>query len=41
MSEADRIALEHFQDLLEVLEDGDVETAKEWLRAAIRLLERS
>lgn len=26
--------------LLETLEAGDIETAKEWLRAAIKLLER-
>lgn len=31
---------EHLKSLLEALDDGKIDTAKEWLRAAIKLLER-
>ena len=39
--EIDRAALiEHLSELLEVIEKGDIETAREWLRYAIAKLEK-
>lgn len=33
--------IQNLKDLLEVLEKGDLETAKAWVKAAIKLLEKN